>query len=236
MLSRPPHSQSGGPSERLSILALFMVVGSFLGVVGLAVALWLFQVHAQLGEQAQLLLSLQKRLDDSANGQKLALDTMLDKISGEDPSKFVERYEKTARARDESHNRLLAELAVNETLGLRAKTLATELDEARAKLKEAEVDAKDAPDLRKRLAALEEANTLQERELEEARPIVEAAEGVKARELVDSLKLYRTACWAGALASVLLALTAVYFYFRSLPEPEPTKTEPRPNTTTHRIS
>ncbi len=50
--------------------------------------------------------------------------------------------------------------------------------------------------------------------------------------LVDSLKFYRATTWAGALASVLLALTAAYFYFRSLPEPEST---PQPSPTTHRI-
>ena len=197
MLSRPPDSQSGGPSERLSILALFLVLGSFLGVIGLAVALWLFQVHALLGEQAEVLVTLQRRLNDSATAQRLAADTLLDKVGGEEPIKFVERYERTAKARDEAHDRLLAELAVNETLGLRAKELSSQLDDARAHLKESEADAKDAPALRKRLAELEEANALQEQELEEKRPIVEAADGAKAKKLVDALKLYRTAAWAG---------------------------------------
>ncbi|MDR3620046.1 MAG: Mov34/MPN/PAD-1 family protein [Paludisphaera borealis] len=232
MLSRPAHPHAGGPAERLSILALLAMLGSFLGVVGLAAALWLFQLNTRLGEQTEALVALQRHLDDVAGGQRLAVDTLLDKVGGEDPSKFIARYERTAKARDESHNRLLAELAINETLGLRAKELAADLDAARASLKESEADAKEAPALRKRLGELEKANTLQERELEEKRPIVEATDGEKAKELVDALKLYRTTTWAGALASLLLGLTAVYFYFKSLPEPQSTI---QPSPTTHRI-
>jgi proteasome lid subunit RPN8/RPN11 len=235
MLSRPVHNQAGGPAERASIVAFFALLGSFLAVVGLAVALWLTQLNARLAEQTEALVALRERVDDSTGGQRLAYDTLIEKLGGEDQSKFVARYERTAKARDESHKRLLAELEINEALALREKQLAGELDDARASLKEAEAVVKEAPALRKRLAELEEANTLMERELQEKRPIVEATDGEKARELVESLRLYRTTTWAGGLASLLLALTAVYFYFRSLPEPESTSARPGPSPTTHRI-
>jgi proteasome lid subunit RPN8/RPN11 len=239
MLSRPVHAQSGvGPGERLSLALLLAVLGGFLGALGLASALWLFQLNDRFGAQAEALAALKHQADLAADGQRLAVDTLIDKIGGEDPGQFVARYVKTAKARDETRQRLLAELAINETLGLRAKDLAADLAEAQTRLKEFEADAKEAPALRKRLAALEESQARQERELEESRVIVEATDGEKAKELVDSLRLFRATTWAGALASVLLALTAVYFYFKSLPDPESSSPAPtpRPNPTTHRIT
>jgi len=235
MLSRPVHSQAGGPAERASVVAFFALLGSFLAVVVLAAALWLLQLNARLAEQSDALLALRKGVEDSAGGQRLAYDTLIEKLGDEDQSKFVARYERTAKARDESHKRLIAELAINEALALREKELTEDLDAARASLKDSEVDAKEAPALRKRVAELEESNVLMERELREKRPIVEATDGEKARELVESLRLYRATTWGGGLASLLLALTAVYFYFRSLPEPEPSASRPGPSPTTHRI-
>ena len=92
----------------------------------------------------------------------LTVDTLLEKAGTDNPTQFAERYERAAKARDEARRQLGAQQSINETLGIRtrelesvAAKLATDLESTSKTLVQYEVDAKQAPELRERIADLE---------------------------------------------------------------------------------
>ncbi|AMV36544.1 Mov34/MPN/PAD-1 family protein [Planctomyces sp. SH-PL62] len=227
MLNRPAPPLEG-PGDRLALAALLGFLGTLLLVLTAAAGYWLVRVDARLAEQAEAIASLGREVDESAAGRKVAVDMLLEKVGGETPELFVERYEKLARTRDEARRQLAAQASVNEALGVRVKDLATlsgslqsELEAARKSLTTYEADAKEAPRLRERVAVLEQAADEHLREIREQRAILATADGKKAAETHDVLARYRLLSYAGALSSLLLALTAVFFYYRGLSEPSP---------------
>ncbi len=236
MLNRPAHQRSGDSGDRLPIAVFLGFLGSLLAVAAVAASLWLFQLNARLADQTESLVALKEHLDGVAGGQRLAVDTLLDKIGGETPSLFVERYDRAAKARDEARGQLAAAQSINETLALRNKEVETragellaDLEAAHKNLKEYEAIAKDAPALRKRLDELEQTTEVQKRELEDKQAIVDTIEGKKVEATFESLKFYRLTTFAGAIVSALLGLTAVYLYSRPLPEAQPAALEPAPH-------
>lgn len=230
MLNRPAHSSSGGNSSATAFLGF---LGGLLIAAMLAAALGLAFLSARLGNQAETLAALKQRVEEDSAGRRLALDALLEKIGGDDPARFVERYERAARDRDDAKRRFAAEQSISETLAMRnkeletrAEALAADLETAHGKLEKLETEAKRAADLQERVDELEETAADQERQLAIQRPIVESVEGKNAEALLSSLNLHRLVAYGGALLSALLALAAVFLYYRAIPAPEPAPSEP----------
>nr|WP_303652838.1 Mov34/MPN/PAD-1 family protein [Paludisphaera mucosa] len=227
MLSRPA-PPVGGPGDRLALAVLLGFLGSLLFLLVATAGFWLSRVDGRLGEQGDALAALKLEVDESASGRKAAVDLLLEKVGGETPELFVERYEKLARARDDARKQLVAQQSVNEALGLRVKdltsaagSLGAELDAARKTLAEYEADAKAAPKLRERIAVLESEAAENLREIKDQRAILATKEGENAAATYNSLKVYTLTTYAAGLAALLMGLTAVFFYYRSLaPPPE----------------
>lgn len=233
MLTRPSIPQyANSPVDRLQAAAIFGVLGSFLGILGVAAALWLYQLHGQIQEQGEALKSLRDSVSQVSGGQRLALDTLLERAGVEKRAEFMERYEVASRARDEARKQLAAQQSINEVLVTRAgmlegqvKKLSSELEEDRKLVERYEADAKDAPDLRQSVNKLTS-------ELEEKSKIAESVEGQKFADLLQRLNFYRyVAYFCGAL-SLLLVLAVVYLCYRPISGPEPGTPEPLP----HRIT
>jgi len=225
MLNRPAHSSAS--NDRLPTAAVLGFLGGLLGVIGLAAAIGLALLHVRLTEQSETLAAVQQRVDDDSAGRRLALDALREKIEGDEPARFVERYELAARERDDAQRRLAAERSINETLAMRSKelqtradALAADLETALVDLQKLEAEAEKTTALQKRLAELEQTAAEQKRELDAQRPIVESVEGERVEALLSSLNLHRLAAYAGGLVSVLLALAAAFLYYRAIPTPE----------------
>ena len=99
------------------------MLGSFLSVLALAGAFWLYQLQGRLQEQGDSLKVLARSVDQVSGSQRLAVDTLLEKLGTETAGQFVERYERAAKARDEARRQLAAQQSINEALGLRTKEL-----------------------------------------------------------------------------------------------------------------
>ncbi len=131
-----------------------------------------------------------------------------------------------AKARDEARRQLAAQQSINETLGVRTKDLesiatklATDLETANKTLSQYEVDARQAPELRERIADLEKIQAKLQHDLEEKTEIAEAADGQKGAEVVRRLNLYRSATYILGALSAALAATVGYFTLRIFGEP-----------------
>lgn len=232
MLNRPAPPPAGG--DRLALAALLGFLGSLILAATAAAGFWLSRVDARLAGQAEALAALKREVDESAAGRKVAIDLLLEKVGGETPELFVERYEKLARSRDEARAQLDAQRTVDESLGVRVKDLATlsaalqaDLAAARKSLSTYEADAKEAPRLRERVAELEREAEEHLGEIRDQRAILGTAEGKAAAEAHAEIGRYRLLSFAGASTTLLFALAAAFFYYRALPGPE-TADEPGP--------
>jgi proteasome lid subunit RPN8/RPN11 len=240
MLTRPsPPQYATSPADRVQIAAIFGLLGSFIGVLGVAAGLWLYQLSAQVQEQGELTRALRGSVDQAASGQRLAVDTLLERAGVDKPAQYLERYEVAARARDEARRQLAAQQSINETLGSRTKDLETQvqklsadLEVGRKRAEQLEVDARKAPELRDRVAELEKSRTELQRDLDEKSAIADSAQGEKAAELLRRLNLYRYAAYFCGVLSLLLGLALGYLYYRPTPEPDSGASEPVP----HRIT
>ncbi|MGE5754186.1 MAG: Mov34/MPN/PAD-1 family protein, partial [Planctomycetaceae bacterium] len=118
MLTRPaPHHVT--TVDRIQTTALFGLIGALVGALGVAGVLWLHHLGNRVQEQSIALQELGKNVERSSAAQRLALDTLLDQASGGQPDKFVEKYDKTVRALDESRRSLNNQKTINDTLGAR---------------------------------------------------------------------------------------------------------------------
>ena len=156
--------------------------------------LWLYQLHGRMQEQRRRRSRpWPARSSRSAGGQRLAIDTLLEKAGGDDPAEFVARYDKAAKARDDAMRQLdHPAQSINETLGGRAKELeaqAAKLDgrsrgRATRLVAKYEKDAKDAPEPpRAGRQPRGSRSTSQQRELDELARSLDTAEGKKAVEI-----------------------------------------------------
>ena len=76
MLTRPSAPQYvSSPADRLQTAMVFGMLGSFLGVLGVAAALWLYQLHGRIQEQSDTLKALAHSVEQVAGSQRLAMDT-----------------------------------------------------------------------------------------------------------------------------------------------------------------
>lgn len=239
MLTRPSTLPSANsPADRMAAGMVFGMLGSFLGVMGMAAGLWMYQVHGRIQEQSDSLKALARAVEQVSDNQRLAVDTLLDKAGTENAGQFAERYERTARARDAARQQLLAQQAINETLGARTRELetqsarlASELDTARKAVEKYEPDAKQASELREKVVELQH-------DLVEKTAIAETTEGQNAGAALRSLSFYRFMTMFLVALCSLLALAAGYLYLRPADRTdlEPGDSELRPHGQTHRIS
>jgi len=221
MLTRPAQRDVTVPVERFHIALVFGVLGAFLGVMGVAAALWLNQLHGRIQEQNESLKALARLVEQSTASQRIVSDTLLERASGENPAEFTARYERVATARDEAMRQLGIQRSINEALGARTKdlesgavTLAEDLETARKSRDKYEKDAQDAPKLREQIASLLEFNERQQKKLDELQPWLESTDGQKAVQVQHDLVRARYAAYSGWFCSVLLglALAALFFY------------------------
>jgi hypothetical protein len=223
MLARPIARDVATSVDKIQLAAVFGLLGMFVGVLAVGAAVWLHQLHLRLQEQNESLQALSRIVEQSAAGQRLLSDTLLEKLGGDDPGAFVARYEKAAKARDEAARQLGIQRSITDALGSRAKeleasaaSLASELALARKELEHLEKDAKEAPKLREQVASLEETKVSQQHELDKLAPLFESDAGKKVVAMQSDLLRMRYAAYSGWGVSALLSLglVAAYLYFK----------------------
>jgi hypothetical protein len=99
-------------------------------------------------DQGESIQALARSVEDVGNRQRLAVDTLLEKAGNDKPEAFVERYAKTARARDEANRELSIETTTRKLLGTRVEELedrVVELDKAKKALEQYKKDAENIP-------------------------------------------------------------------------------------------
>jgi proteasome lid subunit RPN8/RPN11 len=234
MLSRPAYRDVTSPAERVQTAAIFGMLGAFVGVLLVAAALWLLHLHARIQEQNESLQKLSHSIEQSAAGQRVAVDTVLEKIGGTDPAEFVARYDKAVKARDEAIDQLSTQRGVTEREAHRAKQLQSdvtslkeELEDSKKRIAKYEKDGHDAPILRERLNTLQADYNKQKADLDELTPWLASDDGKKALEIQSALSLTRNVAFAGWGCSALLglALAAAFLFYRPVTEPESTPPE-----------
>jgi proteasome lid subunit RPN8/RPN11 len=233
MLTRPANREVGSAVEKFQLAASFGLLGTFLGMLGVAVAFWLLQLNSRIHDQGESILALVHSVEDVANRQRLAVDALLDKAGVEKPTALVERYAKAARDRDDAERRFLhvSDSLANRTEELKAKS--AELEKARKALENFKQDAEDAPKLRDRIAELEEQNQKQKAQLDEAAPLIQSPDGQKTIALAHDLARTQTLMYVGWAAVALLgaSLLGAYVYFKPLADDAPSAGDP----SAHRI-
>jgi proteasome lid subunit RPN8/RPN11 len=237
MLTRPAQRDVTSPVERVQSATVFGFLGLFLGVIGLAAALWLGQLLGRIQEQNDSLQALARLVEQSSASQRLASDTLLERAGAKDPAEFTGRYERVSKARDEAMRQLEVQRSMNETLGGRNKeledraaTIASKLETAQKKLELFQKDADEAPKLREQVASLLKAKD----RLDDLAPWLESPDGRKAAEVVRDLAHTRLLAFAGWGVSALLGLglAALYLYQKPALVGEPEDDGDRPP---HRI-
>ncbi|HZW32728.1 MAG TPA: Mov34/MPN/PAD-1 family protein [Isosphaeraceae bacterium] len=237
MLNRPAYSPVASPTEKLQIAAVFGMLGTFVGVLAVALALWLYQLQGRMQEQNDSFLVLARSVEQLGENQRLAVDTLLQKGEGKKPADFNELYSKAARERDEALRKLDDLRYGNELLSNRTKTLENRAAEQAAKLEQLTKDAKDAPKLRERIASLEEDNDKMRRRLDDLDPLAKTDLGKQVVDLGFELARTRWAAYIGWGLSVFLggALVVAFYYYKPFPEAEPEAEAADGERPTHRI-
>jgi proteasome lid subunit RPN8/RPN11 len=230
MLSRPAQRDMTTPIERAQLAAVYGLVGVFLGMLIVAAAFWLFQLHGRIQEQTESLRSLSRQIEQSTSSQRLVGDAVLAKFAGEKPISFDGFLEKAYNARDEATRQLSIQRSINETLGgrtkdleIRVSTLTADLDATRKERDLYEKDHADVALLAKRVAALQETNQQQLEKLERFEPILESTDGKKAIEMQQRLVQWQYVGYVGWGCSALLSLglVAAYLYYKPLVDDVP---------------
>ena len=243
MLSRPATAHHAHHADRAQAAVLFAMLGAALGVAGLAGLLWLNGVNQQVRQQSQSLQKLEGYVRESVDQQRVAFDAAAGDTA---PEKFLERFAKAARERDEARQRLANQESVNDLLATRARRLADDLDKSKADLDDAarraeanEADAKRADDYRARLAELETTAGGQAKTIRELEAVLDTAEGRRAAAMTRKYKNAWMAAVAGWALSAFLAIAGLAAYAlakpppgdAAVPPPAPDPDEPPP----HRI-
>jgi hypothetical protein len=230
------------PAERLQLATLFGMLGSFAGILAVALALWLFQLQGRMQEQNDNIMTLARAVEQLGDNQRLVTDTLIGKLGDAKPEEFLAKYNKASRDRDEADKRYAVQRSISEAEGARAKALSDKLQTVEKDLAQFKVDAKEVPDLRKRVAGLEESNDIKQRQLEDLEPFIKKAKegGVDVDALLREVSRSRYFAYAGWSISALLAagLIATFFFYKPpLPGDEPAPGMPGedPDRPTHRI-
>jgi hypothetical protein len=185
-------------------------------------------------------MALARSVEQLGDNQRLANDTLIRKIAADKPEEFMAQYNKALKERDEAVRKYEVQRLLTEDVGASAKGLADKLQSTQKDLDEAKVDAKEAPELRKRVANLEEINDRKQRQLDGAAPVLEYKDGQTAVvDLLRDLSRTRYVAYAGWGLSALLAagLAATFFLYKPT-VPEADAAEPQAQEgerPTHRI-
>src|SRR5262249_52856520 len=153
--------------------------GTFVGVLLVALALWLYQFQGRIQEQNESFLVLARSVEQLGENQRLAVDSLLQKGDGKRPADFNELYNKAARERDEAVRKLDDLRYGNELLSRQTKALETRTAEQAAKVERLEKDAREAPKLREKIASLEEDNDRKQRRLDEVDVVLKTDDNSK---------------------------------------------------------
>ncbi len=242
MLTRPAQSHVASPAERLQLATLFGMLGTFAGILVVALALWLFQIQSRIQDQSEYLVALERAVEQLGDNQRLATDTLLRKVAADKPEEFLGQYNKAARDRDEAGRLLAVQRSISDQLGDRVKALSDKLQTVEKDLAQFKVDAKEVPDLRKRVVGLEESNDIKQGKLDDLEPFIKKSKegGVDVEALLREVNRSRYFAYAGWAISALLAvgLIATFFLYKPpLPgdEPDPGMPEGEGDRPTHRI-
>jgi proteasome lid subunit RPN8/RPN11 len=243
MLTRPAQSHQVSPVERLQLATIFGMIGTFLGILGVALVLWLFQLQGRLQEQGEAIIEMARSVDQINANQRLATETLVSKIADAKPEEFLARYNQAVKDRDDYLRRLKGQQLVNDDLALSKRELTEKLASTQKELDQVKVDAKEAPKLRDRLVSLEEVNERKQRQLDDLEPFLKKAKegGVDVESVLQERNRTRIYAWAGGIISVLLAIGLVatlFFYKPPLPD-EPDQVPDAPpdgERPTHRIT
>jgi proteasome lid subunit RPN8/RPN11 len=226
MLTRPAQTHSTSAAERLQLATLFGMLGTLLGILGVALVLWLFNLQGQLQGQREDINEMDLAVRQMRDSQRLANDTLVSKIGGDNPESFVARYNKVATERDEAVRLLGVQKTMNEVLGAHAKSLETSLQSTQKDLEQAKAGAKEAPELRKQVADLEDKIDRKQRQLDAAAPLLDYKDGATAVSgLLNDLRKAQYYGYAGWGVSALLAagLAAMFFLYKpTVPDGEAT--------------
>jgi proteasome lid subunit RPN8/RPN11 len=219
MLTRPAQSSYvASPAERLQVATLFGMLGTFLGILLVALALWLFQLQGRMQEQNENIRDLTSAVLQLGDNQRLATDTLLRKVATDKPEEFLAQYNKASRDRDEAGRLLAVQRSMTEAEGARAKILTDRLQTVEKDLAQFKADAKELPDLRKRVTGLEESNDIKQRQLDDLEPFIKKSKegGVDVDALLREVTRSRYFAYAGWAISALLAagLIATFFLYK----------------------
>src|SRR5215468_3810270 len=88
MLTRPAQVHTASPAERLQLATLFGMLGTFLGILGVALVIWLYQLQGRMQEQGEAMDALARSVERLGDNQRLANDTLVRKIAGDKPEEF----------------------------------------------------------------------------------------------------------------------------------------------------
>jgi proteasome lid subunit RPN8/RPN11 len=245
MLNRPAHSPMVSPAERVQMAAVFGMLGTLLGVLAVALAMWLYQLQTGIQDEKEALRTLALAVEDLGDNQRLAMDTLIQKIGSDKPEEFLERYNKTARERDEAKRQFSLQRSITERLGGQARELEKQAIDLKSELalatkerNEYKTDAREAPELRKKVASLEESNEQKQRQLDVLAPLTEKDPGKALLDLQHELFRTRYLAYIGwGLTAIFgLALVVAFIYYKPLTEaaeaPTESEGDERP---THRI-
>ena len=215
MLTRPAQSPVSSPVERLQLATLFGMLGTFLGILGVALALWLYQLQGRIQDQSDSLSALVQAVERMGDSQRLANDALVRKLDTDKPEEFVAQYSKAVRERDEAARLLAIQRSMSEDLGARNRGLDQQLRDAQKELDQARRDVKETPELRKQVTRLEELNDEKQAQLDLAEPVLGYKEGTQAmRDVLRELQRTRYVAYAGwGLGGLLAAGLAVTFFF-----------------------
>jgi proteasome lid subunit RPN8/RPN11 len=241
MLNRPAPSYAASPVERVQLATLFGMLGTFLGIIGVALALWLYQLQGGIQAQNDAVKELSERIDQIGVTQRLAAEALVGKIGREKTEDFLEQYNKVSKERDDYLHRYRVQQSENEQLMDNRRDLADRLKSLQHKLEDTEKDAKAAPELRKEVANLRESNDDKRRRLDDLEPFIKKSKegGLDVDRIVDDRNKYRLLAMAGWAISVLLAtgLIAAFFFYKPAlaDEAAPRGEDPEGDRPTHRI-
>ncbi len=227
MLTRPANREVASTVEKVQLAASFGLLGTFLGMLGVAVVFWVLQLNSRVHEQGESLQAIAHSVEEIGNRQRLAVDMMLERASDDKPVALVERYAKIAKSRDELDRRFTS---IRDTLVARDE----ELEKARKSLERYKKDAEEVPKLRDEIADLQAVNEKQKAEnekqkadLAELAPFRDSPESQNALTLARDLGRTRTLMYVGWSAALVmgLGLLGAYVYFKPLADDSPSEGE-----------
>ncbi len=241
MLNRPVQSTLASPVERVQLATFFGMIGTFLGILGMALVLWLFQLQSRIQDQNDSINRLAKAVEQFGDNQRLATDTILRLVPADKPDDFAAQYGKLARERDEAKKKYDIQRAMAEDEAARARSLAADykaLEKETARNKDA---ARELTDLRKEVVSLRESDEKKQRELDEIEPFLKKKEdGIDVGTLIHEYHRARYIAYGGWGLCMLLAigLVAAFFFYRPALPDESARNTPSPQVDdrpTHRI-